>query len=70
MEATVTKSILYFHDFHVFIRMKPYVDGALKDVEKDPPLLLSVQGEAKDRVGSSCVQHTQPMNMEVKVIIF
>ena len=50
--------------------MKPYVDGALKDVEKDPPLLLSVQGEAKDRVGSSCVQHTQPMNMEVKVIIF
>ena len=67
MEATVTKSILYFH---VFIRMKPYVDGALKDVEKDPPLLLSVQGEAKDRVGSSCVQHAQPMNMEVKVIIF
>ena len=41
MEATVTKSILYFH---VFIRMKLYVDGALKDVlEKDPPLLLSAQ---------------------------
>ena len=56
MEATVTKSILYLH---VFIRMKLYVDGALKDVlEKDPPLLLSAQGEAKDRVQSFCIYCT------------
>ena len=56
MEATVTKSILYLH---VFIRMKLYVDGALKDVlEKDPRLLLSAQGEAKDRVQSFCISHS------------
>jgi hypothetical protein len=81
MEATVTviKRIL---NLHVFIPTKPYVDRALKDVlEKDPLLLLSAQGEAKDRVQSLCIyctaytdiitldRWTQPMNMEVKEIV-
>ena len=58
MEATVTvtKRIL---NLHVLIPTKPYVDRALKDVlEKDPPLLLSAQGEAKDRVQSFCISHS------------